>query len=94
METLTTSWLVYEFEQFLHSRNDYTAALEHTLTVCRELDEYMAELELVLTSDYPTWKYNKKLVAEVHIMQTQEKRALKRTHTHQTTPQNKRKKTQ
>ena len=54
-----------EFQQSLHSKNDYAAALEHTLGVCPELEEYMKEFQLVVTGDYPTWKYNKKLVAEV-----------------------------
>lgn len=54
METLTTSWLVDEFEQSLHSKTDYTAALEHILAVCPELLEYMTEFQLVVTGDYPT----------------------------------------
>ena len=67
METLATSWLVDEFEQTLHSKTDYAAALDHLLEMCPELGEYMAEFQLVLTGDHPTWKYNKKLhvVAEV-----------------------------
>ena len=65
METLKTSWLLDEFERTLHSKNDYAAALEHTLMMCPEFHEYMAEFQLVVTGDYPTWKYNKKLVAEV-----------------------------
>lgn len=55
METLKTSWLVDEFERTLHSKNDYAAALEHTLMMCPELHEYMAEFQLVVTGDYPTW---------------------------------------
>ena len=65
MESLRTSWLLDEFQQSLHSKNDYAAALEHTLGMCPELEEYMKEFQLVVTGDYPTWKYNKKLVAEV-----------------------------
>ena len=65
MESLRTSWLLDEFQQSLHSKNDYAAALKHTLGVCPELEEYMKEFQLVVTGDYPTWKYNKKLVAEV-----------------------------
>ena len=82
METLTTSWLVDEFEQSLHSKTDYAAALEHILTVCPELLEYMTEFQLVVTGDYPTWKYNKKLIAEVTLMQTRERKC-NETHTKQ-----------
>ena len=31
--------------------------------VCPELSQYMTDYQLLLTGDYPTWKYNKKLVA-------------------------------
>lgn len=65
MESLSTSWLVDEFQQNLHSKTDYASALEHILMVCPELGQYMTDYQLVLTGDYPTWKYNKKLVAEV-----------------------------
>lgn len=65
MESLSTSWLVDEFQQNLHSKTDYASALEHILMVCPELGQYMTDYHLVLTGDYPTWKYNKKLVAEV-----------------------------
>lgn len=54
MESLRTSWLLDEFQQSLHSKNDYAAALEHTLGVCPELEEYMKEFQLVVTGDYPT----------------------------------------
>ncbi|KAJ7393745.1 hypothetical protein OS493_003404 [Desmophyllum pertusum] len=64
METLRTSWLLDEFQQNLHSKADYSAALNHLLEVCPELGQYMADFQLVLTGDFPTWKYNKKLVAE------------------------------
>ena len=64
MESLSTSWLVDEFQQNLHSKSDYASALEHILMVCPELGQYMTDYQLVLTDDYPTWKYNKKPVAE------------------------------
>ncbi|KAJ7394833.1 hypothetical protein OS493_000668 [Desmophyllum pertusum] len=64
METLRTSWLLDEFQQNLHSKADYSAAFNHLLEVCPELGQYMADFQLVLTGDFPTWKYNKKLVAE------------------------------
>lgn len=55
MESLTTSWLVDEFQQNLHSKSDYASALEHILMVCPELGQYMTDYQLVLTGDYPTW---------------------------------------
>lgn len=70
METLRTSWLLDEFQQNLHSKADYSAALNHLLEVCPELGQYMADFQLVLTGDFPTWKYNKKLVAEVQLEKT------------------------
>lgn len=72
MESLSTSWLVDEFQQNLHSKTDYASALTHILTVCPELGQYMTDYQLVLTGGYPTWKYSKKLVAEVIIIYFQE----------------------
>ena len=59
MEILRTSWLLDEFQQSFHSKNDYAAPLEHTLGVCPELEEYMKEFQLIVTGDNPTWKQNK-----------------------------------
>ena len=39
MESLSTSWLVDEFQQNLHSKSDYASALEHILMVCPELGQ-------------------------------------------------------
>lgn len=65
MESLSTSWLVDEFEQNLHSKSDYASTLDHVHMVCPELGQYMTDYQLVLTGNYPTWKYKKKLAAEV-----------------------------
>ena len=61
-----TKWNLYQ--QNLHSKTDHASALELILAVCPELRQYMTDYQLVLTGDYPTWKYNKKLVAEVIII--------------------------
>ena len=65
LQTLKTAWLIDEFEQSLHSKRDYTEALNHLLEVCPQITDYLAKFQLVLTGDFPTWKYNKKLIAEV-----------------------------
>ena len=76
METLATSWFVDEFEETLHSKADYAAALDQLLEMCPALGDYMAQFQLVLTGEYPTWKYNKKLVAVEVKYTTQEKEIL------------------
>ena len=52
------SWLVDEFEQTLHNKLNYAAALDHLLKVCPEFGEYMADFQLVLTGDYSTYFIN------------------------------------
>ena len=76
METLATSWFVDEFGETLHSKADYAAALDHLLEMCPALGDYMAQFQRVLTGEYPTWKYNKKLVAVEVKYTTQEKEIL------------------
>ena len=65
MHTLQTTWLIDEFQQNLHSKGDYANAIRHVTEVCPELVDYTNKFLLLLAGDYPTWKYNKKLVAEV-----------------------------
>ena len=65
LQTLKTSWLVDVFEQPMHSKHHYNQALNHILEFCPQLSEYLNKYQLVLTGDFPTWKYNKKLIAEV-----------------------------
>lgn len=65
LELLKTTWLIDEFQQDLHSKIDYRIALQHLLDTTPELTEYMKRFLLILSGDHPTWKYNKKIVAEV-----------------------------
>lgn len=65
MELLRTTRLIDEFQQDLHSKDDYSNALQHLLDVAPEIIAYMNQFLLPLGGDYPTWKYNKKIVAEV-----------------------------
>lgn len=45
MESLSTSWLVDEFEQNLHSKSDYASTLDHVHMVCPELGQYMTDYQ-------------------------------------------------
>lgn len=65
LELLRTSRIIDEFQQDLHSKDDYRLALSHLLEVAPELIQYMNGHLLILGGDHPTWKYNKKIVAEV-----------------------------
>ena len=65
LDLLRTTWLVDEFLQDLHSKRDYMDALQHITAVAPSLTEYMKENLVILEGDFPTWKYNKKIVADV-----------------------------
>lgn len=65
LELLSTTWLLDEFQQSLKSVADYRAALSHLLNEAPELKDYLRQFLVVLSGDFPTWKYNKKIIAEV-----------------------------
>ena len=65
LEMLKTTWLIDEFNQSLKSVINYREALSHLLNQTPELEEYLKNYFVVLTGDFPTWKYNKKIIAEV-----------------------------
>lgn len=65
LELLKTTWLIDEFEQKLKSVHDYEKSLEQLLHTAPELKEYLSQFVAVITGDYPTWKYNKKIIAKV-----------------------------
>lgn len=65
LQLLKTTWLIDEFEQNLKSIEDYETSFNHLLTEAPELNEYLSHFASFLTGDYPTWKYNKKIVAKV-----------------------------
>jgi len=67
LELLRTSWLIDEFQQDLHSKHDYRIALQHLLAEAPSLSAYMDGNLLILGGDFPTWKFNKKLIAEVSV---------------------------
>ena len=64
-DLLESSLLIDEFPQSLHSKEDYKVCLKHMLDKTPELREYLKHYLVLLTGDFPTWKYNKKLIAEV-----------------------------
>ncbi|KAJ7384111.1 hypothetical protein OS493_023435 [Desmophyllum pertusum] len=64
LELLERTWLIDEFEQSLKSVQNYKSTLEHLLREAPDLVQYLQLYAAVLTGDYPTWKYNKKIVAE------------------------------
>ena len=65
LELLKSSWLIDEFQQNLKSVANYREALFHLLDKAPELEGYLKQFCVVLTGDFPTWKYNKKIIAEV-----------------------------
>ncbi|KAJ7323114.1 hypothetical protein OS493_032400 [Desmophyllum pertusum] len=62
LELLERTWLIDEFEQSLKSVQNYKSTLEHLLREAPDLVQYLQLYAAVLTGDYPTWKYNKKLL--------------------------------
>ncbi|KAK2548795.1 hypothetical protein P5673_030939 [Acropora cervicornis] len=50
--------------QSLQSKQNYRQALNHLLEFCPPLSEYLSKFQLPLTGDFPSWKYNKKLIAD------------------------------
>ena len=53
-----------EFRQNLKSTQDYTS-FNHLCREAPELIEYLSHFASFITGDYPTWKYNMKIVTKV-----------------------------
>ena len=64
MCTLQTTTLIDEFEQPLKSMEDYEKALTHILSKCPNLKNYLQHFVLPTPGDWPTWFYQKKLIAQ------------------------------
>ena len=56
--------MIEEFNQSLKSVVNYREALAHLLNEAPGLEDYLKKFLVVLTGDFPTWKYNK-IIAEV-----------------------------
>ncbi|KAL9974607.1 hypothetical protein ACROYT_G011664 [Oculina patagonica] len=69
LELISTTWLIDEFEQNLKSVANYRSAMNHLLNEAPELSQYLKQNLVVLTGDFPTWKYNKKIIAEKKLNQ-------------------------
>ena len=65
LDLLKTTWLIDEFLQNLKSVHDYETSLNHLLTEAPDLQQYLRHYVSFITGDFPTWKYNKKIVAKV-----------------------------
>lgn len=75
LELLRTTWLIDEFERSLKSVANYRTAMHHLLDVAPELRQYLKQNLVVLTGDFPTWKYNKKIIADVSCIYNQQARS-------------------
>lgn len=64
LQTLYNCVLLDEFQQELHSANDYLATFQHGMAVCPEFKQYMENFLVPATGDWPTWFYTKKLIAQ------------------------------
>lgn len=62
--TLETTLLIDEFEQPLKSMEDYKKALCHVLECAPDLHQYLQKFVLPAPGDWPTWYYQKKIIAQ------------------------------
>ena len=64
LHSLHNCILLDEYQQELHSANDYLATFKHGIAVCPEYKKYMEYFLVPATGDWPTWFYTKKLIAQ------------------------------
>lgn len=62
--TLETTVLIDEFEQPLKSKEDYQSAIAHIMQCSPLLHEYLKKFVLPAPGDWPTWYYEKKIIAQ------------------------------
>ena len=62
--TLNTTILVDEFEQSLKRMENYKSAINHSLNCCPELRQNLDKFVIPAPGDWPTWFYEKKLIAQ------------------------------
>jgi len=65
LDRLKNTLLVDEEERSLRSQQSYRDALQHMVDVVPPLQEYMQHNVLVTTGDWPTWYFQKKIIAQV-----------------------------
>lgn len=66
MDTLKTTYLVDEEERSLKSMENYKGALENTIRKQPVLNQYMQKFAVFTSGDWPTWYFEKKLIAQVN----------------------------
>ena len=59
-----TTILVDEFEQSVKSMENYKSAINRSLNCCPELRQYLDKFVKRAPGDWPTWFYEKKLIAQ------------------------------
>ena len=63
--TLSTCILIHELEAALKHMEDYKAGLNHTFHSAVPLGDFCKLFVIPLPRDWPTWYYNKKIIAQV-----------------------------
>lgn len=64
LATLRTTVLIDEFEQSLKSKENYQEAIQHMFNKCPIIKDYLKLYALPTPGDWPTWFYQKKLIAQ------------------------------
>lgn len=64
LNTLYSCVLVDEFEQNLKNMENYNTALHHMLNLCPDLHTYLNSYAVPAPGDWPTWYYQKKIIAQ------------------------------
>ncbi|XP_048581679.1 uncharacterized protein LOC116607138 [Nematostella vectensis] len=62
--TLESTNLIDEFEQSLKIMEDYKSAIDHIFLCCPQLEHYLKKIVVPAPWDWPTWFYQKKLIAQ------------------------------
>lgn len=65
MDSLKSIALIDEEERSLKGIKNYNEALTHTVAKSPELRDYMSKYILFSTGDWPTWYFEKKIIAQV-----------------------------
>jgi len=64
-DTLRSTFLIDEEERPLKSFKNYKEAIDHMMQEAPQLVQYMQNNILFTTGDWPTWYFQKKIIAQV-----------------------------
>ena len=64
-DKLKSAFLVDEEERRLRSLQDYIDTWENMKSTCPAIEEYLKTNLMVTTGDWPTWYFQKKIIAKV-----------------------------